>query len=102
MQERLVEDRSPRFARDALRIRCEAARNESDWEAAQTNIGEMRSIMRYIESLEQRVKVLENDIAAAMRRARDEIGATEQQRIAFAYAEAAMRSTIRAALKEQP
>jgi hypothetical protein len=52
--------------------------------------------------MQERLVELENDIAAAMQRARDEIGATEQQRIAFAYAEAAMRSTIRAALKEQP
>jgi hypothetical protein len=33
-------------------------------------------------------------VAKAMQQARDEIGATEQQRIAFAYAEAAMRSAM--------
>lgn len=43
---------------------------------------------------------LADKIAAAMQRARDEIGATEQQRIAFAYAEAAMRSVL--ANPEQP
>lgn len=35
-------------------------------------------------------------VARAMQKARDEIGATEQQRIAFAYAEAAMRSALKA------
>jgi uncharacterized coiled-coil protein SlyX len=37
---------------------------------------------------------LANKIALAMQQASAEIGATEQQRIAFAYAEAAMRSTL--------
>lgn len=37
---------------------------------------------------------LEDRIAAAMQKAREDIGATEQQRVAFAYAEAAMRSVM--------
>jgi len=47
-----------------------------------------------IEALLSRVDKLEEEIAKAMQGARDEIGATEQQRIAFAYAEAAMRSVL--------
>jgi hypothetical protein len=42
----------------------------------------------------QRLVELADEIAAGMQRVRDEIGATEQQRIAFAYAEAEMRSVI--------
>lgn len=38
---------------------------------------------------------LENRIAAAMQKAREDIGATAEQRVAFAYAEAAMRSALR-------
>jgi hypothetical protein len=79
MQDRLVEDRSPRFARDALRIRCEAARNESDFDPAQTNIGEMRSIMRYIESLEQRVKVLEEALENTLAFMRGDISGPAQR-----------------------
>lgn len=41
-------------------------------------------------------------VARAMQNARDEIGATEQQRIAFAYAEAAMRSELQTTLPDIP
>jgi hypothetical protein len=44
---------------------------------------------------ETELEKLADKIAAAMQEARDMIGATEQQRIAFAYAEAAMRSVLR-------
>jgi hypothetical protein len=39
-------------------------------------------------------------VAREMQRVRDQIGATERQRIAFAYAEAAMRSELGALLVE--
>lgn len=42
----------------------------------------------------KREEELADGIAKAMQQARDEIGATEQQRIAFAYAEAAMRAAL--------
>lgn len=52
----------------------------------------------YLEAAD-RIDVLPDEIAAAIQKARDEIGANEQQRIAFAYAEAAMRSVFRASLR---
>jgi nicotinamidase-related amidase len=44
------------------------------------------------------VELIANRIAKRMQEARDQIGATEQQRIAFGYAEASMRSELTDAL----
>ena len=45
-----------------------------------------------------RSDLIADRLAKAMQEACEEIGATEQQRIAFAYAEAAMRHELPAAL----
>jgi hypothetical protein len=48
------------------------------------------------------VEEVAQTVANAMQQAREEIGASEQQRIAFAYAEAAMRSALPTALSTRP
>jgi hypothetical protein len=54
----------------------------------------VRTAAARIEALLAERERLPDKIAAAIQQARDEIGANEQQRIAFAYAEAAMRAAL--------
>lgn len=49
-----------------------------------------------------RVEAVENRLAKAIQKVRDEIGATEHQRVAFAYAEAAMRAEFTAMRLDAP